>query len=297
MALPNHIFAPAFRHRGLGWFLALLVGIMVYLASFAMAAEAGLSVMTFRWDRNMSSRLTVEIPPADDESSTPQSERVKQVLEKLRGMPDIKKVVPLPDSETAELLKPWIRQSDLLKSLPLPTLIDIELRGGASLDAADIHSKLRTAVKDVSVNDHAAWLDDLAHLARGIAAMAALTIFLTCTALVMTISLVCRAIMATERETISLLHTLGAEDDHIARHFQLHAGRQSIPASFAGFTLAVLSAGVLFFFLRNFADPLSLTTIHWIGLGLAVLAIPLGAIGIAALTARLSALQLLRSMP
>lgn len=297
MALPNHIFAPAFRHRGLGWFLAILVGIMVYLASLAMATEAGLSVMTFRWDTNMQARLTVEIPPAPDESSTPQAERVKKATEVLRDIPGVTKVTPLPDGEAVELLKPWIRQEDLLKTLPLPTLIDIERKEGSRLDAADIRSKLKPVIKDASVTDHAAWLADLAHLARAVATMAGFTILLACAALVITVSLVCRAIMATEHETIALLHIMGAEDDQIARHFQLHARNQSIPASLAGFVLALLSAGILFFFLRHFIDPLSLDAAHWIGLGVAVLLVPLGAIAMAAVTARLSVLQLLRGMP
>src|SRR5271154_7021430 len=117
MPLPRHVFAPAFRHRRLGWFFALLVGIMVYLASFATAAEATLSMMTVTWDRDMESRLTVEIPAVDDEASTPQPERVAQVLAVLRAMPGVERATPLSEDETARLLKPWIKQPELLKEL------------------------------------------------------------------------------------------------------------------------------------------------------------------------------------
>lgn len=108
MPLPRHVFAPAFRHRRLGWFFALLVGIMVYLASFATAGEAALSAATFTWDKNMESRLTVEIPPVGDEASVSQPDRIQKVLAALKTLPGVESADVVPDEETTRLLKPWI---------------------------------------------------------------------------------------------------------------------------------------------------------------------------------------------
>lgn len=297
MPLPRHVFAPAFRHRRLGWFFTLLVGIMVYLASFSMAAEAALSVMTFTWDKDMESRLTIEIPAADDESSVSQPERIQKVLDVLGTMPDVARAATVPDEETTRLLKPWIGQPDLLKALPIPTLIDVDRRGGSFLTAAELQGRIKGVVSDVRVDDHAAWLGDLARLMRGLAAIGGLIILLTGVTLVVTVSLLCRAIMATEHETISLLHIMGAEDNDIASHFQFHTKRMAGPASFAGFALAVLSAGVLLFFVRHFTDLSTLPIPHWVGLGLIVCTVPLAATTIAAQSARVSVLRLLHGTP
>ena len=122
-------------------------------------------------------------------------------------------------------------------------------------------------------------------------------IALTALALIIAVSLLCRSIMAAERETISLLHIMGAEDNDIARHFAYHAGRLSFPASLMGFVLAVASAGGMLFFLRNFVDPGAISPYYWTGLGVAMTAVPLAAILIAALSARLSTLNDLAEMP
>ena len=91
----------------------------------------------------MESRITVEIPAVGDEAAQPQSERVKQASAVLRGIPDIGLVMPLSDDEVARLLQPWFSQPELLKALPLPTLIDVERKAGSHITAAQIQDSLK----------------------------------------------------------------------------------------------------------------------------------------------------------
>ena len=297
MALPKHIFAPAFRQQHLSWFFAALVGIMVYVATFLMAGEATLSAITFTWDKGIENRMTIELPSVDDEASEPQAERIRQVTALLHAVPDIELVTVVPDDETARLLKPWINQPELLRIMPLPTLIDIERKSGSSLTADDIKVRIKSVVSDAQVDDHGTWLSDMTRLIKGLALLAGLTILMTGLTLIITVSLICRALMATERDTLSLLHTLGAEDKDIAQHFQFHAQRLAWPAAWSGFLCAVVSIGLLLFFFRHFADPTYLTPLHWLGLSALTLLVPLTAIWITAYSARLSTLKLLHAMP
>jgi len=297
MALPRHFFAPSFRHRHLGAFLAVIVGVMVYMAAFVMAAEASLSTITLTWNRDLQSRLTVELPAVDDEASVPQAERVRQAVSILQAMHGIVRVTPVPDTEASRLLEPWIIDPEILKALPVPALIDIERVPGSTVTADDVHQQLKATLRDVRVDDHAAWLIDLERFVNGLAAFGGLMIVLTVLTLVLAVSLVCRTIMATEQETISLLHIMGAEDSDIARHFENHACRLSLAAAGIGFALAMGSAGALLYFMRHFADPGVLRQAHWMILGGATLAVPLAAVWIAALSARFSVLNFLRSMP
>ena len=297
MPLPRPFFAPSFRYRRLDLFFAAIVGIMVYLATFAVAAEATLSAATYAWDRGMEGRLTVEIPSVGDEASTSQPERVRQALSILRAMPGIATATAMSDDDTAQLLKPWISQPELLKSLPIPSLIDVTRAPGSTVTAGDIAAQLHPTLRDAQVDDHASWLVNFAHLVHGLVAFGALTITLAALTLVIAVSLVCRAIMATERETISLLHILGAEDDDIARHFEMQARHLAGPASFAGFRLALISAGALLFFLQPFLALAYLHAPGWIGFAFAVLLVPVAAIVIAAFSARIATLNYLYTMP
>jgi len=298
MKASSHLlFAPAFRHQKLGWLFIAIVAIMVYIATFAMAAEAALSSLSLSRDEGLANHLTVEIPAVEDESSTPQAERIKQAVAVLRGIPELKDVRPVPEEETERLLAPWISEPELLKKLPLPALIDVERASGGGLTASALEDRLRTAVSDARVDDHAAWLADLAHLVKSLAALAGLMIALTGMALVIAIGLICRAVMATERDTIELLHIMGAPDRGIARHFQFQAWRLAWPAALAGFVLAVLSLGFLLFFIRHVVDISALQLVRWIALGLLVILVPAAAVIAASLSARFSVLRLLQSFP
>jgi cell division transport system permease protein len=137
----------------------------------------------------------------------------------------------------------------------------------------------------------------MANLAQGLTVMGALIISLTTATLILIVSLLCNTIMATEHESIALLHIMGAKDSEIARHFQFHARRMALPAALTGFLLALATVGPLFFFFRRFADLSAMRPMHWAGLGVAVVLVPVAAVVIAAVSARLSALRSLREMP
>jgi cell division transport system permease protein len=122
-------------------------------------------------------------------------------------------------------------------------------------------------------------------------------IALTGLALMIAIGLICRAVMATERDTVELLHVMGAADGNIARHFQSHAWRLAWPAALAGFALAVLNLVLLLFFIRHVVDLSSLQIARWFELTVLVVIVPLAAVGAAALSARYSVIRLLRSLP
>lgn len=297
MSLPHKFFEPSFRYRRLGTFLALIVGVMVFIATFITAAESALSLATVVWNVGQSNQMTVEIPAIEEEASTDQGDRAKQAIAILEAMPGIGKVHQVPDAEAQKLLQPWIGDGDVLASLPLPTLIDVEKLPGNKLSADDVRLQLKATLRDVRVDDHAAWLADLARFVDGMAAFGILMIGLAAMTLILAVSLVCRTIMATERETISLLHIMGAEDNDIACHFESHTRQLAFSAAVIGFVGAVFSAGILLFFMRHFADPAVLSGMHWGVLLLLIMAVPLAAIFIASLSAKYSVLNALRAMP
>jgi len=297
MSLPRHLFTPSFRHQHLGRSFAVIVAIMVFIATFATAAETVLLTLGYSWGQTMESRLTVEIPAVGDEAAQPQAERVKQATAILRAMPGIGLVVPLSDSEVARLLQPWFSQPELLKALPLPTLIDVERTPGALLTAAQIQDSLKTAVSDAHVDDHGLWTQDVWRLVDGLSILGGLTIALTGLTLIIAVSLICRAVMAAEHETISLLHNLGANDGDIADHFQAQAGRISRRAALMGFAAALAATLLLMLATRHLADLSNLHMRQWGMLAVAACVVPLFAIYLATATARASVLRLIRSFP
>lgn len=296
MSLPRTLFSPAFRARHLGRSFAVIVGIMVFIATFATAAETSLLTLGYDWGKTMESRITVEIPAVGDESGTSQADRVQKAIAILRATPEAGLVIPLSDSEVAGLLQPWFSEQDLLKTLPLPTLIDVIRKPGATLTADQIQDRLRSVVSDAHVDDHGAWLQDAWRLEHGLALVGGMMIVLTAITLFIAVTLLCRTVTASEHETIGLLHLLGARDRDIARHFQSQAERLAWRAAAAGFVIALAVTAALMYCTRHIVDFSTLTPLRWGLLAALVSLVPVGAIGIAAVTARLSVMRHLESL-
>jgi len=285
MAVPSNLFASAFREQRLGLMFAVLVAVMVYLASLAVAAEGALASFTSGWSLNVQSRLTVEVPfPAG--SASKQEARVKKVMDALRAIPDVAQVLPLSEADMAQLIKPWIDDASSFASLPLPTLIDVDVKDRSSLDGEALRQKLAPAVRDVRVTGRTEGLDQLLRLVDSFRLLAWLMIALTALILVIAISLICRAAIAVQHDTVELLHFMGATDGDIARQFLYHARRLSLPASLIGFVFAVLTSVVLVYFLHSFWGQTPSPGLAWLAPGAMMALVPLAALVVALTTAR-----------
>jgi cell division transport system permease protein len=297
MSLPRHLFTPAFRQQHLGRSFAVIVGIMVFIASFATAAEAVLLTGSYLWGETAENRLTVEIPAVGDEATMPQAERIKQATSLLRALPGIQSVETLTAIDVERLLSPWFNKPELLRTLPLPTLIDVERSSNPDLTAAKIQAALRNVVSDARVNDHGTWVQDAWRLVRGLTLLGSVTILLTAVTLIIFVSLICRAVIAAERETISLLHLMGTENIDIARHFEMQASRIASRAAAAGYLIAFVVTGLLFLSTQQIADLSALGWGHWIGVILMTLLVPIGATILATMTAKISVMRLIGTFP
>jgi cell division transport system permease protein len=138
-------------------------------------------------------------------------------------------------------------------------------------------------------------MGSLLRLINGLSLIARLMVFLAALTIVIAIVLVCRAALAAQHETVALLHLMGASDADIARQFQTHARRLSVPAAVAGFGLAALTFAVLALLFSHFtAQP---SAFSWLRPALMGLAAPVAAVAVATITARFSVLRLLWRMP
>ena len=52
---------------------------------------------------------------------------VDRLAEALRGVPGVTRVAPVPRTELAALLEPWLGDAGLDADLPMPAMIDVEV--------------------------------------------------------------------------------------------------------------------------------------------------------------------------
>lgn len=294
MNLPANLFSTAFRQQRLGFMLALLIGAMVYLGSLAMAAQSILARTSLVWEHDLQNRLTMEIPARPGETKAKAAERAREAVSFLSVRPGVKEIQLLPETETARLLEPWIEDADLLDSLVLPRLVDIEMISGEGVQPESLAALLKPIAGAVRFHRHTQGMAPLLGFLKGLGAIAALMLVLTGLSVVVIIAIICRAVMAVQHETIELLHYMGAADGILVHHFQNHIKRLAVPSSATGFFFAVLTIAALAFLLRSLGGLSLVSSVSWITAVGVMALVPLAAVGLAVLAARFSVQRLLR---
>jgi cell division transport system permease protein len=276
-------------------YLPWLIAFMVYMAILALAGLLVLAALARYWDADVSGTMTVQIPPTG--SVTDDDKRVRAAVILLLGEPAIVHAEAITEGRLMALLEPWLGTAEVSADLPLPRLVDVEVKPGADLDMAGLARRLDAAVPGATLDDHRIWLDRLVRLVRSVEALAALVLALMCSATVGTVIFTTRTGLAIHHDVIEVLHLIGAHDGYIARQFAQRALTLGLRGGLIGLALAVptlLTIGSLARRMEAGIMPnLTLTPTHW----LAIVSLPLLAAAIAMLTARLTVTRTLARMP
>jgi cell division transport system permease protein len=281
-------------------FLPWLVAPMVFLCAVALASVFILNGLIGRWDRDVSGTLTVEISvaPGDaGESAERTRDRVERAVTLLNQFPGIANAKALSQDQLVALLAPWLGNSDLLKELPLPALIDVTTQPDTPPDLTILTEKLSQAVSGASLDDHRVWLSRLIGLSRSIELLASAIVLLIGGVTSATVFYATRTGMAIHQEVIEVLHLIGAPDDYIARQFADRAFVLGLKGGVIGLILTLPILTAIGFYARRmeggFLAELSLPISGWVS----VLALPALAALLAMLTARTTVHRTLAHLP
>ena len=281
-------------------FLPWLIALMVYLAALAIAGGAALHDAVQTWDAGLAGTLTVELPRGANGAAVPQ-DRIDAALRLLGQIPGIARATRLDGAAEARLLAPWLGQDVDVQALPLPVLIDVQLKPGVALDADTLAQRLRIVAPGTTVESHGSWLDRLFRIARLVEIGAGAIVVLIGLVAVITVIFTTRTGLAIHAPVVQLVHLIGASDAYVASQFQWHAFRLGLGGGGIGLVMTLVSFAALKWtaaegllpgeaaLLPAFHLPLA----GWI----AVLALPLvmGLVGL--VTARHTVLRTLGRMP
>lgn len=279
-------------------FLPWLIAFMVYLAAMALTATMVLSGASANWRQGLSGTMTVQvIPLGSEEDPQTLNRRVKDVLQALRKTPGIETAEMLSHDKLAALLEPWLGKGPLIEELPLPRLIDVRIAAGDTVDIEGLESRLAAFDRGTVVDDHGLWLDRLITLAGAIEIIALVVMVLICVSAIAAAVFTTRTGLAIHHDVIELLHLMGAQDDYVARQFQVHAFWLGLKGGLIGLGLTVVTLLVLGYLGRQvdttMLPSMSLSVLQWVGL----VVIPAVAALISMLTARFTVLRTLARMP
>ena len=222
-----------------GRLLPWVIAVLVVLAGLAMLIALGLQMTARTWHQGLAQSLTVQVINADKAA---RDREVAAALAELHKTPGIAAAAEETSDQVVALLEPWLGKGNVGPDLPIPALIDVKLADGPPVDVTALGAALAKVAPSARVDAHERWLADLLVLMRIVQWIGGVIVGLVGLATVAIIIFATRAGLATHRETVEIVHMMGAKDSTIAGAFQWRFLWVGVKGAIIG--LAALAAGI-----------------------------------------------------
>jgi len=264
-----------------------VIAIMMFLVVLTAAAGLGLGQASAHLRGGLAGRITIQIVEADPFERGRQLHAALKELRRLAGVTRASRVEP---AKLQALLEPWLGTGLDSRDIPMPEMIDVDLTPEARARLDSLAEVVRAAAPSARIDQHAQWLAPLDQLLALLKWLALALVILMATATAFTVVLAARAALDNHRETIAVMHLLGATDGQIARLFQRKIALDSLFGGMIGFVVAGVIVLLLGRRLNNLGSELvgaiSLPAGGW----LLLILLPLLGTALAVATARLTIL-------
>jgi cell division transport system permease protein len=252
----------------LPWIIGLLI--LLLLLVFACASSVGGTLL--RWHGGLNNKVTIEIPFSEtsfpDISKQEASEKistdaarssapVQQVLSFVRNIPGVLRAEVVEGEHLLSLLQPWVGQTDLLKDLQMPVLIDLDIDPNVAIDYESIKQYLKNISGGIRFEAHTRWQQMLTVLGQAIKTLSYAIVGFILGTIFIVISLITKSSLAAHRENIDVLRLMGAKNSYVASQFQ----SQAFKACFRGGVIGILFALPILYFLSWLAQYLGIPEI------------------------------------
>ena len=261
------------------WVIAIMSFSIMIIAATGLALASTAGVLT----RAIEARYAIEIPNGGG--------NLDQLLELVKSTPGVASAEAVPESDMRKTLERWLGPAAQSPELPVPALINFDVRPGASLNA--IQQRVRTTAPSALIVAHRESIGPLLRSLRMLQWIAFGLVVMLSGAAAAAVVLAARGALDTHRSTIEVMHGIGATDLQVTHLFQRRIAIDALVGSIAG---AAAAAAVLLFLTAgaSFAGELTGGSSLPAG-GLVLLALlPLALAILATWVARLAVLSTLR---
>ncbi len=278
----------------LGGPMPWVIAIMVALTVLAAGGGLALDNLADRARGELAGSATVQILEVDPAERAAQS---RAALDVLRADPAVAAATRVPQARVEKLLEPWLGTGASDETIPVPALIDLNLRGNSDeATLGRLRDRLAERAPSARIDAQAQWLAPVLSALSALGWVALGLIGLLAFTGAAAVWLAARNALGINRETIEIVHLLGGSDDQIARVFQRSILADSLVGGALGLIGGVLGIAVLGAQFAALDSGLvgggGLGPGDWLVLGL----VPLGAVALAVATARFTVLASLRKI-
>jgi cell division transport system permease protein len=224
--------------------LTMVIAIMSFLACLTFGAVTLVRDTARDWQVDILREVTIQVRPLEGVDAAAEANKAAEIARTFLG---VTSATVLDDEENARLLEPWLGSGLDMNELPIPRLIVVHLSDPTTLDMAELSNRLQTEVRGASLDDHRQWTDRLRTMANVTVIVGITVVGLVFFATVLSVVFATRGAMASNRDVVSVLHFVGAEDGFIAREFQRHFLMLGLKGGLSGAIAAAFLFAVLSF--------------------------------------------------
>lgn len=271
-----------------------VIAIMVTLVVIATAGGLAMRNVAESARTELAAGATVQVLEALPQERERQARIVEEMLQ---ASPAVASTRRVPDEELDALLEPWLGVGTASQAVPVPALIDVRLRSDATQGTLDeLQAMLVQRAPDARIDAQASWLGPVFGALSSMQYLALALVVLLAMTSAAAVWLAARSALGSNRGTIEVVHMLGGTDAQIARIFERSIG---FDATLGGAVGLAMGLAAILFLGRQFA-ALGSGMMAAGGLGwtdwVMIAAIPLIAVALAMLTARITVIAALRRM-
>jgi cell division transport system permease protein len=217
--------------------LTLVIAIMAFLASLTACGVYLVFNAASVWTNNISSEITVQVQSRGGDTG---DVKIGEITKFLSDQIGVKRVMPFSREQSLRLVEPWIGKSDVLKTFAIPRLIAVEIERDNPPEIATLKKVLEVKYPGAILDDHGLWRAEIHRVTRFLELAGIGMLFLMAAATGAVIIAAATSALASNREIVSVLNFVGAEEKFIAKQFESHFLKVGIKAGFAGAGMAVL---------------------------------------------------------
>ena len=272
-----------------------VIAIMVALTVIAAAAGLAFNNTARAASDELAGGVTIQVVNANPTERLRQAEAAAA---RLRATPGVIEARIVPQAEVERLIEPWLGTrvaGD--EGIPVPALVDARLRDGVNAETLGaLRRQVREVAPDARVDAQSSWLRPVFSAIDSLRWLSLALVGLLAFAMAAAVLLAVRNALGTNRDTIEIVHLLGGTDAQIARIFQRSVGFDAVGGGTVGLAVGLV---VVLFLGRRFSElgaglvsSGALGWADWIVLAL----VPIAAVILAMVTARLTVQRALRKM-
>lgn len=236
--------------------LPVLVGAMSFLAALALGGALACAALAESWQGDTASALTIQVPQPTDPDAANDGTRLAAVQRTLAANQTVRDANVMSQAEVNRLIAPWLGSDAGTLGLPLPAVITAQWAGTGNAD--ELSTQLQKVSPGTLVKTGAIWAQRVAALTTSLQACALAVLLVVALVAAAVVAVATRSGLAQLRETIEIVHGLGAQDADIAGRFAARTTWLALAGALGGTLLALPVLAWLAWLAAPFTGPAKL---------------------------------------